>query len=59
MVAREGLEATLQALIQAGVYVTLEEIKGRTPIVRGQCVLDVSYDSLRSRGARLEEARGP
>ncbi len=34
MVRRHGLEGTLRALRQAGVYVTFEELKGRTPIVR-------------------------
>jgi hypothetical protein len=34
MVADRGLEATLEALRAAGVYVTFEECKGRAPIVR-------------------------
>lgn len=34
MVAQRGLEATLSALREAGVYVTFEEFKGRRPIVR-------------------------
>ena len=34
MVGEAGLEATLEALRAAGVYVTFEEFKGRTPIVR-------------------------
>jgi hypothetical protein len=34
MVRRKGLEGTLRALREAGVYVTYEEFKGRKPIVR-------------------------
>mgnify|MGYP006281512177 FL=1 len=33
-VCRKGLEATLQDLCDAGIYVTFEEFKGRRPIVR-------------------------
>ncbi len=31
----EGLEATLASLLEAGVYVTVDEFKGRVPIRRG------------------------
>jgi hypothetical protein len=34
MVQKQGLEKTLGALREAGVYVTFEEFKGRTPIIR-------------------------
>jgi hypothetical protein len=34
MVRTQGLEDTLRALREAGVYVTFEEFKGRAPIVR-------------------------
>jgi hypothetical protein len=34
MLRRQGLEETLRALREAGVYVTFEEFKGRKPIVR-------------------------
>lgn len=34
MVKQRGLEETLRALREAGVYVTFEEFKGRQPIVR-------------------------
>ena len=33
-VERSGLEGTLRSLRRAGVYVTFEEVKGRTPIIR-------------------------
>lgn len=41
MVRARGLEATLQALREAGVYVSFEEFKGRMPIVRGEQVIPV------------------
>ena len=31
----KGLEPTLRALPDAGVYITFEEFRGRAPIVRG------------------------
>ena len=34
MLATNGLESTLEKLLAAGVYVTFDEFKGRTPIVR-------------------------
>jgi hypothetical protein len=34
LVSTQGVESTLAALHQAGVYVTIEEFKGRTPIRR-------------------------
>jgi hypothetical protein len=41
MVGSKGLEATLLALRQAGAYVTFEEFKGTTPIVRQGKVIPV------------------
>jgi len=41
MVRAKGLERTLEALRAAGVYVTVEEFKGRTPIVRNGQVIPV------------------
>lgn len=35
LVKQAGVEGALQQLLQAGIYVTLEEFKGRTPAVRG------------------------
>jgi hypothetical protein len=34
-IARDGLEATLAALLAAGVYLTFDEFKGRREVVRG------------------------
>jgi hypothetical protein len=41
MLHGRGLEATLLALREAGVYVTFEEFKGRQPMVRGGCEIAV------------------
>jgi hypothetical protein len=41
MVRSRGLEETLRALREAGVYVTFEEFKGREPIVRNGHVIPV------------------
>lgn len=42
LVAREGLEGTLQQLRERGVYVSFEEFKGTQPIVRGSLTLDTT-----------------
>lgn len=44
MVEADGVEATLERLAAAGVYVSFEEFKGRAPIERGRCVLRVDDD---------------
>src|SRR4030042_2779333 len=41
MVRTRGLENTLRALREAGVYITFEEFKGRAPIVRNNQVFPV------------------
>ncbi len=41
MLRTRGIEGTLQALREAGVYVRFEEFKGREPIVRGGLVIAV------------------
>jgi len=41
MVRVRGVEATLRSLREAGVYVSFEEFKGRTPIVRDGHVINV------------------
>src|ERR1019366_182565 len=42
MTASDGLDDTLRSLRANDVYVSFEEFKGRTPIVRGSFRLDVS-----------------
>lgn len=39
LVTRDGVEGALHALLRAGVYVTVEEFKGRRPLVRGSTAL--------------------
>ncbi len=41
MVRTKGLETILRVLCEAGVYVSFEEFKGRTPIVRDGQVIPV------------------
>ena len=61
MVEAEGLEKTLRALREAGVYVTFEEFKGREPIVRnGQghsmwkhMILTILISVITTRGKRV------
>ena len=42
MTEADGLEQTLRSLRSNGIYVSFEEFKGRTPIVRGSFTLNVS-----------------
>lgn len=42
LVRREGLEGALRELREAGVYVSFEEMKGRTPLVRDGHTLEVT-----------------
>jgi len=48
LVARDGLEETLRALLHAGVYLTVEEFKGRRPVVRGGARVPVDLAGLRN-----------
>jgi len=53
LLAREGVEGTLEALFRAGVYLTLDEFKGRHPIVRGSLKLEGGPDAVRNPLARF------
>ena len=48
LLERDGLEAALGELQRQGVYLTIEEFKGRRPIVRGSTRLDVEPAQLRN-----------
>lgn len=48
LVHRQGLEGALRQLFEAGVYVTSDEFKGRTPLVRGSLRLEIEPASLRN-----------
>lgn len=51
LVRKEGVEGTLKELYQQGVYLTLDEFKGRKPVVRGSCRFSVEPDLLRGNPA--------
>ena len=70
LVEREGLDAALATLLRAGVYVTVEELKGRRPIVRGSVVIETRprafenpalhrHDLVRTSGSRGTPAAVP
>jgi hypothetical protein len=65
LVGRAGLEGALRKLLHAGVYVTLEEFKGRTPIRRDGLELSVrpsDFDNPLVRPAQITStggSRGP
>jgi hypothetical protein len=48
LVQAEGLEAALGALFRRGVYLTLDELKGRRPAVRGSASIPVTQARLRN-----------
>ena len=52
LVQRDGLEAALRALARAGIYLTVDELKGRTPAVRGSARIAVDPGALRNSAAR-------
>jgi hypothetical protein len=52
LVRRDGLEATLRSLFRHGVYLTVDELKGRRAVVRGSTALTVDSRGLRSPIAR-------
>lgn len=48
LVRRDGLDATLHTLFQAGVYLSIDEFKGRRPAQRGSTAIDVQPSMLRA-----------
>ncbi|MCS6952309.1 MAG: hypothetical protein RMK57_05235 [Bryobacterales bacterium] len=44
-VVADGIESTLERLLDAGVFITLEEFKGRRPIRRSNLTIDVTPHS--------------
>ena len=65
LVRQEGLEGTLRCLYRAGVYLTIEEFKGRRPVVRGSDRFQVNPRLLRNPRAAVHAfarsggSRGP
>ena len=48
LVERDGVEATLTALARSGVYLTVDELKGRRPVLRGSVGYEVNPAGLAS-----------
>ncbi len=48
LVRREGVEGALHVLQREGVYLTLDEFKGRRPVRRGSLALTLTPDALRN-----------
>jgi hypothetical protein len=48
LLEREGVEGTLAALLRHGVYVTVDEFKGRRPLRRGRLTLEVRPELFRN-----------
>ena len=53
LVQREGLEATLRSLVGRGVYLTVDEFKGRRPASRGAATVTAGPIALRNPDAAL------
>jgi hypothetical protein len=46
LVRRHGLTETLETLLRQGVYLTVDELKGRTPVVRSGTSIEMRPESL-------------
>jgi len=53
LVRADGVEDTLRALFRAGVYLEVDEIKGRRPVSRGGLQFEIQPADLRNATARL------
>jgi hypothetical protein len=52
LVEQDGVEGALRALAREGVYLTVEELKGRRPVRRGAVTVEAGPARLRNPGAR-------
>jgi hypothetical protein len=48
LVNQDGVEGALQTLLRQGVYLTVDEFKGRRPVVRGSVTLEADPSGLRN-----------
>jgi hypothetical protein len=48
LVNQNGVESTLLTLLRHGVYLTVDELKGRRPVIRGNCTFTVAPGQLRN-----------
>ncbi|HEY3246826.1 MAG TPA: hypothetical protein VGK88_00865 [bacterium] len=53
LVRADGIEETLRGLYRAGVYLEVDEIKGRRPVVRGSLRFEVQPADLRNAASRV------
>lgn len=56
LVSKDGIEKTLQTLLEKGVYVTVDEFKGRKDIVRGSLRISSTPEQLENPLARSHVA---
>jgi hypothetical protein len=54
LVRADGVEGALRTLLRAGVYLTVDELKGRSAIVRGSMTFVASPASFRNPSARAD-----
>jgi hypothetical protein len=54
LVRRDGLEGALHQLYRRGVYLTVDELKGKRPVVRGSATLQVTSEQLRDPRASVD-----
>jgi hypothetical protein len=54
LVVRDGVEGALRTLVHHGVYLTVDEFKGRRPIRRGAITIDTSPDALRNPWSKFQ-----
>ncbi len=54
LVHREGIEDTLLALFRMGVYLTVNELKGRTAVIRGSTRFEIAPGDLRDPSVRAD-----
>ncbi len=52
LTASDGVEGALGVLLKEGVYLTVDEFKGRRPVVRGGLTLEVGPESLHNAASR-------
>jgi len=48
LVSHEGVEGTLSLLFRQGVYLTVDEFKGRIPLIRGSTTVAIGADRFRN-----------
>jgi hypothetical protein len=53
LVRGDGVEGALRSLFRHGVYLTIDELKGRRPAVRGSVAVEVSAERLRNPSASV------